>query len=55
LFFPSPGEQLQYAGEKAIVIEISFYHSRDAIYRLENMPGLWNEACLSLDADYTAK
>jgi hypothetical protein len=39
-------EQLEYAGRKAKVIDIGYYHGGDVIYTLEGIPGLWNEQCL---------
>jgi diadenosine tetraphosphatase ApaH/serine/threonine PP2A family protein phosphatase len=39
-------EQLEYAGATATVKEVSFYHGGDVLYKLENVPGIWHEACL---------
>lgn len=39
-------EQLEYAGATAKAIEASFYHGGDVLYKLENVPGIWHEACL---------
>jgi hypothetical protein len=40
-------EQMGYAGITATVKEVSFYHGGDRLYVLENVPGIWNEPCLS--------
>jgi hypothetical protein len=39
-------EQLEFAGHKAKVIGVGFYHGGDQIYTLEGIPGLWLEPCL---------
>lgn len=39
-------EQLRYAGQKAIVKNVSFYHGGDELYELEGIPGIWHECCL---------
>ena len=39
-------EQMKYAGEAAIVKNVSFYHGGDPLYVLEGVPGIWNEPCL---------
>jgi hypothetical protein len=38
--------QLEHAGEVTTVREISYYHTGDPLYTLENVPGVWHEACL---------
>ena len=40
-------EQLEYAGRTARVESVSFFHGGDEIYRLEGIPGVWHEECLS--------
>ena len=44
---PLQPEQLEYAGQIAMVREVSFYHGGDVRYVLENVPGIWHEQCLS--------
>lgn len=39
-------EQLEYAGECAIVTSVGFYHGGDVLYNLNEIPGIWHEACL---------
>jgi hypothetical protein len=41
-------EQMEYAGARATVKEVSFYHGGDQLYVLENVPGIWHESCLEL-------
>ena len=41
-------QQLDFAGRKAKVTEISWYHGGDVLCRLEDGPGIWNERCLEL-------
>ena len=43
---PIQKEQLEFAGQIAVVKTISFYHGGDELYELENVPGLWHEQCL---------
>ena len=40
-------EQLEYAGRTAKVEHVEFFHGGDEIYRLEGIPGVWHEECLS--------
>jgi hypothetical protein len=40
-------EQLAYAGRVAKVKAVDFFHGGDEIYRLEGIPGVWHEECLS--------
>lgn len=39
-------EQLEYAGKISKVKKVGFYHGGDELYTLEDIPGLWHEACL---------
>ena len=43
---PLQDTQLEYAGQTATVLSVSFYHGGDELYSLENVPGSWNEPCL---------
>jgi hypothetical protein len=40
-------EQLEYAGSLARVKSVGFYHGEDELYSLDDVPGLWHEACLT--------
>jgi hypothetical protein len=40
-------EQLEYAGRTAKVLSVTFFHGGDEIYKLEGIPGVWHEECLS--------
>jgi hypothetical protein len=42
---PQP-EQLLFAGQRARVSSVSFYHGSDEIYTLDGIPGVWHEQCL---------
>jgi hypothetical protein len=44
-------EQIQYAGQSAVVERVSFYHGGDVLYDLVGIPGTWHEQCLFSDAD----
>jgi hypothetical protein len=48
---PLKEKQLEYAGQIAIVQEVSFYHGGDELYALEGIPGIWHEACLEPDGE----
>lgn len=39
-------EQLLFAGRRARVKSVSFYHGDDELYVLEHLPGVWHEQCL---------
>ncbi len=39
-------EQLNYAGQIAVVEDVGFYHGGDELYRLHGVPGIWHEQCL---------
>lgn len=40
-------EQLAWAGRRAVVSEVGFYHGGDPLYMLQGMPGVWHEGCLT--------
>ena len=40
-------EQLAWAGKRAVVAEVGFYHGGDPLYVLRGVPGVWHEACLT--------
>lgn len=40
-------EQLEFAGQEAIVAQVGFYHGGDPLYVLTDVPGVWHEACLA--------
>jgi hypothetical protein len=40
-------EQLNYADQVARVVSVGFYHGGDELYKLERIPGVWHESCLS--------
>jgi hypothetical protein len=44
---PLQEAQLPFAGAVAKVARVGFYHGGDVLYTLENVPGVWHEACLS--------
>jgi hypothetical protein len=42
-------DQLQFADREAIVIEVSYYHGGDVLYRLDLAPNqYWHEVCLAV-------
>ena len=43
---PVEPHQLQYAGRTSTVVEASYYHGGDELYRLEGIPGYWHQECL---------
>lgn len=43
---PLAPEQLGFAGYKARVKTVSFYHGGDELYELDGIPGIWHEQCL---------
>jgi hypothetical protein len=43
---PLEPEQLEYAGQIALVSEVTYYHGGDPLYSLEDVPGTWHEQCL---------
>ena len=43
---PLPANQLDFAGVRAVVAKLGFYHGGDPLYRLDGVRGLWHEACL---------
>jgi hypothetical protein len=44
---PLTDEQLAYAGQRAQVKAVGFYHGGDELYTLAGVPGLWHECCLA--------
>ena len=40
--------QLGYHDQIAVVKQVGFYHGGDALYELEEVPGIWHECCLRL-------
>jgi len=44
---PLTAEQVDFAGETAMVDEVGFYHGGDPLYRLVGVPGVWHEECLA--------
>jgi hypothetical protein len=43
---PLAEHQLAFAGRRATVASVGFYHGGDVIYELAGVPGIWHEACL---------
>ena len=43
---PLTADQLPFAGRRSTVRQVGFYHGGDALYTLENIPGLWHEQCI---------
>jgi hypothetical protein len=46
---PLDPSQLQFAGRRAEVERVSFYHGGDELYELKGIPGIWHEPCLEAD------
>ena len=46
---PLEPERLRFAGTNAVVAEVDFYFSGEALYVLKGVPGQWHEACLTPD------
>jgi hypothetical protein len=44
---PLTDQQLSYAGSLSHVKEVGFYHGGDALYTLDDVPGVWHEQNLS--------
>ena len=40
-------EQLEFAERTAKVLAVTFFHGGDEIYKLEGIPGVWHEECLT--------
>jgi hypothetical protein len=40
-------EQLPFAGRQATVPSVGYYHGGDVLYVLNDVPGVWHEACLA--------
>jgi len=47
LHHPLEASQVSFAGVRAIVKTVAFYHGGDELYTLEGIPGIWHEACLN--------
>jgi hypothetical protein len=43
---PLVREQLEHAGQVAVVQSVQFYHGADELYDLREIPGIWHECCL---------
>jgi hypothetical protein len=43
-------DQLDYGNSITTVKEVSFYHGGDPLYVLKNVPGIWHEELLELEA-----
>ena len=43
---PIQVDQLQFSGRLAKVEWVGFYHGGDELYHLQDIPGIWHEACL---------
>jgi len=41
--------QLTFAGVRAVITDVGFYHGGDPLYRLDTLPGVWHETCLRDD------
>lgn len=39
--------QLEFAGQTAEVVSVSFYHGGNELYTLKDIPGVWHEECLA--------
>ena len=39
-------EQLDFAGQIAVVKGVGYYHGGDPLYELQGVPGTWHEVCL---------
>ena len=48
LHHPIADEQLPYASTSTIVTNVFYYHGGDELYELQDVPGLWHEACLEV-------
>ena len=44
---PLKPEQLEFADKPARVAQVGYYHGGDALYTLEDVPGVWHEVCLT--------
>jgi hypothetical protein len=44
---PLSVEQLDWAGRRAVVAPVGFYHGGDPLYQLRGVPGVWHETCLT--------
>jgi len=48
---PLGDDQLPFAGQRAVVRRVGFYHGGDVLYELSDVPGIWHEGCLEPSAD----
>jgi len=39
-------QQLDFAGQIAVVSSVGYYHGGDPLYELRGVPGTWHEVCL---------
>ena len=49
---PLQESQMAFSNTFAVVRGVGFYHGGDALYSLENIPGLWHEVCLRNGVDF---
>ena len=45
---PITKEQLRFANSSAVVEEVGYYFVGDELYKLQGIPGVWHECCLTL-------
>ena len=43
---PITDEALLHAGRQATIASVGYYHGGDVLYELQEVPGMWHEACL---------
>jgi hypothetical protein len=43
---PLADEQLQFADQPLTIASVGFYHGRDVLYQLVEVPGVWHECCI---------
>lgn len=46
-------EQVGYAGRRARISKVGFYHGGDPLYELDGIPGVWHETCLCAEPSET--
>jgi hypothetical protein len=44
---PLHPEQLAFAGSRATIVSVGFYHGGDVLYVLEGIPGVWHVSRLT--------
>jgi hypothetical protein len=44
-------EQMPFAGRIATVKSVGYYHGGDVLYVLQDVPGVWHEACLAAERE----